>query len=89
MDNKEYPLKIRHRGSERIKLRRGNEVNTIKYSPELIAGDVFNEGAEMIVYATDDLNRVPVMIESPVSVGSVKVILQSHSGLKYKTNLLN
>ncbi len=88
LDNRVYNLMVRHRGTERISLRRGSEVSTMKYSPELIAGDVFSEGAEMIVYTTDDLNRIPVMIESPVSVGSVKAVLQSHRGLKYRTSLL-
>jgi hypothetical protein len=37
----------------------------------------------MTVWVGDDENRIPVMIESPVSVGSVKVVLKSYKGLKY------
>ena len=37
----------------------------------------------MSVFVSRDKNKIPVLIESPVSVGEVKVILQSYKGLKY------
>ena len=48
-----------------------------------IAGNVFKEDSKMTVWVSDDQNRIPVLIESPVSVGSVKVVLKSYKGLKY------
>ena len=56
---------------------------THKFSPELIAGDVFKKGDEMTVYVSQDENKIPLLIESPVSVGSIKVVLKSYKGLKY------
>jgi hypothetical protein len=56
---------------------------TLKFQPDVIAGNVFKEDAKMTVWVGDDENRIPVMIESPVSVGSVKVVLKSYKGLKY------
>lgn len=56
---------------------------THKISPELIAGEVFKEGQQMTIWVSQDQNKIPVMIESPVSVGSVKVILKEYKGLRY------
>ena len=56
---------------------------TLKFQPDVIAGNVFTEDTKMSVWVSDDENRIPVLIESPVSVGTVKVVLKSYKGLKY------
>jgi hypothetical protein len=84
LDMETYNLDIRMKGKEAKKWVRGQGYfNTFKISPELIAGEVFNEDAQMNVWVSDDDNRVPLIIESPVSVGSVKVVLKEYSGLKH------
>ncbi|MCY7327202.1 MAG: DUF3108 domain-containing protein, partial [Saprospiraceae bacterium] len=57
--------------------------NTLKFQPDVIAGNVFKEGEGMSVWVSDDQNRIPLLIESPVSVGSVKMVLKEYWGLKY------
>ena len=47
----------------------------IKFKPRLIAGTVFSEGENMIVYVTDDEHRVPVYVETDLVVGKAKVFL--------------
>ena len=37
----------------------------------------------MNVWVTDDENKIPLLIESPVSVGSVKAVLKEYNGLRY------
>ncbi len=84
LDRETYPLKVTYKGREaRTKVKGMGRYRTIKISPEVVAGEVFKEGDEMTVYASDDENKIPVLIESPVSVGSVKAVLKSYSGLKY------
>ena len=41
------------------------------------------DDAKMTVWVSDDQNRIPILIESPVSVGSVKMVLKEYWGLKY------
>ena len=53
------------------------------FSPEVIEGEVFNEGTQMTVYVSADENKIPLMIESPVRVGKVKAVLQKHKGLRH------
>lgn len=84
MDRKIYPLKVKYLGpEERTKVKGVGYFNTQKFSPQLIAGDVFKEGDEMKIYVSNDKNKIPVLIESPVVVGSVKAVLHKYSGLKY------
>lgn len=53
------------------------------FQPTLITGNVFTEEAVMNIYISDDENKVPLLIESPVTVGSVKAVLSSYKGLKF------
>ena len=84
MDQEMHPLKIRYLGPEEdVKIKGSGTYNTLRFSPQLITGELFKEGDEMKIYVSDDQNKIPLMIESPVSVGSVKAVLQSYNGLRY------
>lgn len=56
---------------------------TIKISPNVIKGRVFDKNDRMILHISDDKARIPLYIESPLAVGSVKVILQSYENLRF------
>lgn len=84
LDMETYPLDIKLNGKEANKKIKGQgRFNTVKVSPELIAGNVFEEGQSMNIWVSDDQNRIPLIIESPVSVGSIKVVLKDYEGLKH------
>ena len=83
-DRETYPLRVKYLGTERnTKVKGMGRYKTHMFSPQLIAGEVFKEGDEMTVYVSQDENKIPVLIESPVSVGSVKVVLKSYKGLRH------
>ncbi|MEZ4887447.1 MAG: DUF3108 domain-containing protein [Chitinophagales bacterium] len=75
---------FRYLGKEVVKTKLG-KMRCIKLSPYLLNSDTFGEGGEdkMIIYASDDANKLPVLIESPVTIGKVKVHLTDYEGLKY------
>ncbi len=83
LDEEIYPLKYKFLGKENKKIRDQGTWSTIKFTPRVVSGNVFKEGTEMKIWASDDANKIPLMIESPVSVGSVKIVLKSWKGLKY------
>ena len=84
MDKEEFPLKMRFLGKEdRKKVHNMGRYRTLKFQPDVIAGNVFSEEAKMTVWVSDDANKIPVLIESPISVGSVQVVLKSYKGLKF------
>lgn len=85
MDKEEYPLSLKYMGKEnRKKVHGGGRFNTLKFRPQVIAGNVFNEDSAMTVWVSDDLNRIPVMIESPVSVGSIKMVIKDWQNLRFE-----
>ena len=82
-DKEIYPIHIRYNGKEKKDVRNLGKFNTIKIHPDLVAGNVFKDGDKMTIWVSDDKNKIPLIIESPVSVGSVKAVLKSYKGLKY------
>lgn len=89
MDKKANPLQVRYIGKEADKKIKGlGRFNTQVISPEVIVGDVFKEDDQMKIWVSDDGNRIPLLIESPVSVGSVKAVLKEYKGLKHDFSAL-
>jgi hypothetical protein len=82
-----YDLYIRYLGKETVKTKYG-KFKAIKFKPLLIKGTLFEGGEKMNVWVTDDPNRIPVRIESPITVGSVKVDLIGHRNLRYPLSSL-
>ncbi|MCS6930176.1 MAG: DUF3108 domain-containing protein [Saprospiraceae bacterium] len=84
MDQEEFPLRLRYLGKEDNKKIRGlGRFRTLKVQPQVIVGHIFTEDSKMTVWVSDDENRLPLLIETPIAVGSVKMILKEHKGLKY------
>lgn len=81
LDDEVYNLYIRYQGKQKITTHYGT-FNTIKITPMLIAGTIFKGGEKMSIWVTDDNNHLPVRIDSPILVGSIKVDLIGYSNLK-------
>lgn len=82
LDDEVNHLYLRYVGRETIKTRYG-KFNSIKIKPLLIKGTMFEGGEKMNVWISDDPNHLLLRIESPISVGSVKVDMMSYKNLKY------
>ncbi|OWY21874.1 DUF3108 domain-containing protein [Sphingobacteriales bacterium UPWRP_1] len=85
LDGAIYPVYARYLGKEVIKTDFG-KFRCVKFAPSLLEGDVFKGGEHMTVWVTDDANRLPLYIESPLTVGYVKVYLSDYSGLRNPMN---
>lgn len=84
MDKAIWPLSVKYKGRyTNLTVKGSGKYKAFKFSPEVISGTVFKKGTEMDVWVSDDNNRIPLYIESPVSVGSVKIVLKDYKGLKY------
>ena len=82
LDDEVYNLYIRYMGKETIKTRYG-KFRAIKFKPMLIKGTIFEGGEKMNVWVSDDRNKVPLRIESPITVGSVIVDMMGYKNLRY------
>jgi hypothetical protein len=87
LDNEVYSMYIRYLGKETIKTKYG-KFRAIKFKPLLIKGTIFEGGEKMNVWVTDDQNHIPVRIESPISVGSVKVDMMDYRNNRYPVTSL-
>lgn len=83
LDGKVFILPIVFRGKEKIKNRDGARYNCIKFSAILDRGTMFKPGEELIVWVSDDKNRVPIMMEAKIRVGSIKIHLSNYQNLRY------
>lgn len=85
MDEETWPLKLAYRGVEKnMKIKGLGRFDAIRLSPEVIVGDIFDESTEMNIWVSNDANRIPLLIESPLSVGSVKAVLKDYKGLRHE-----
>ncbi|MBA4198689.1 MAG: DUF3108 domain-containing protein [Chitinophaga sp.] len=82
LDNEVYHLYIKYLGKETVKTKYG-KFRAIKFKPLLIKGTIFEGGEKMTVWVSDDPNHIPLRIESPISVGSVKVDMMQYKNLRY------
>lgn len=81
LDDKVYDLYIRYVGKEQIETRYG-KFNAIRIVPLLIEGTIFKGGEKMSVWVSDDQNHLPVRVDSPILVGSIKVDLVGYDKLR-------
>lgn len=82
LDDEVYSLYIRYVGKETIKTKYG-VFKAIKIAPLLIEGTMFKGGEKMMVWVSDDDNHMPVRVDSPILIGSVKVDLMGFENLRY------
>lgn len=82
LDNQVYNIYIRYLGKETIKTKYG-KFRAIKFSPLLIKGTMFEGGEKMTVWVSDDPNHIPLRIESPIVVGSIKVDMMGYHNLRF------
>lgn len=84
VDKETWDLQVKYKGTENNReVKNLGTFNTLKFSPQVIEGEVFPDNAEVNMWVTNDANRVPVEIESPVSVGSVRAVLKDYKNLRY------
>ncbi len=82
LGNEVFNLYIRYLGKETIKTKFG-KFRAIRFKPLLIKGTIFEGGEKMSVWVSDDQNHIPLRVESPISVGSIKVDMMDHKNLRY------
>lgn len=80
IDNEVFDLYLRYLGREVLTTRDGSRYKTIKFSAMLVAGTIFKGGEDLYVWVTDDLNRIPILVEAKILVGSVKAVFSGIQG---------
>jgi hypothetical protein len=82
-DKELFEMDIVYHGEKYKKIKGIGNVNTRHFQIELISGYVFKKGDVMDVWLSVDKNNIPLLVESPISYGSVKAIIKSVSESTY------
>lgn len=80
LDDSVYQSKMIFKGKETVKTKLG-KFRCLALRPMMATGYVFDDPYPITVWVTDDLNRIPILVESELSVGRVRIELTSYSGL--------
>jgi len=80
VDNKYYPLQIKFIGRENVEVSKGH-FRCLKFVPVVQKGRIFKDEEDMIVWVTDDENKIPVLAQAKVLVGSIDMELEDYEGL--------
>jgi len=82
IDDSTYEIYIRYLGKEVVENRDGKKYNCVKFAAKMIKGTIFRGDEDVLVWVTDDENRIPVYIEAKILVGTVKAYLKEMRGLR-------
>ncbi len=82
IDNELFNLYIRYLGKVYIETASGDKYRCIKFSALLVEGTIFEGGEDLFVWVSDDKNRIPILVEAKILVGSVKAVLKDYQGLR-------
>ncbi|HON18354.1 MAG TPA: DUF3108 domain-containing protein [Salinivirgaceae bacterium] len=83
IDDSVYSLYIRYKGREELQMPDGKKYKTHKISVKLVEGTIFRSGEDMHVWFTDDLVKIPLLVDAKILIGSVKAYLLSTEHLKF------
>ncbi|MBQ8811932.1 MAG: DUF3108 domain-containing protein [Bacteroidales bacterium] len=75
-------------GRETVKVKGIGTVRTIKFAAKLLEGEVFKGEEDMIIWVTDDENRLPVLFEAPLLVGVATGRMTGYEGLAHPFDAL-
>ena len=78
-------LHYRYLGRENKKIRNVGKFKALKFECQLgtTEGYSFTDGTIFTLWISDDRNKIPLYIESPVKVGSIQAYISKYKGLKY------
>ena len=83
LDDGEYNLSLTYLGKQRIKLYGDGYYSTHAFQMTMIEGNIFKRGDVMKMWISDDRNKIPLLIESPIRVGAIKAIFRGAEHTRY------
>ncbi|WP_242693120.1 DUF3108 domain-containing protein [Sabulibacter ruber] len=82
-----FDMTVTYRGVTTVDTKAG-KIRAHRLVPRMPRNKLFDGEDAISVYFSDDVNKIPVMFQAEMFVGSVKVDLYKYSGLKGKLNVV-
>ncbi|QDA60811.1 DUF3108 domain-containing protein [Hymenobacter jejuensis] len=86
-DEEVFNMDVIYKGRETVETKAGN-IRAIKLVPKMPSNKLFRGENAISVYLSDDRNKIPVLIQAEMFVGSVKVDMYKYQGLRNRLNLV-
>lgn len=81
LDHEMHNFKFKFKGRVRLKTDVGT-FRVLKFMPVVMKGRVFKSEEDLVVYVTDDANKIPLEIKANILVGAVRMTLTGYEGLR-------
>jgi hypothetical protein len=88
IDDYTYPIYIKAIGKEVVTNQDGKRYKCIKFTAKMVEGTIFKGDEDILVWVTDDENKIPILIEAKILVGTVKAYLKEAKGLRNPSTAL-
>ncbi len=86
-DDGVFNFKLKYLGKEVLKTKYG-KVESLKFRPYVQSGRVFKEQESLTLWVSNDKNKIPVLIQADLKVGSIKASLDGYNGLKHQFKII-
>jgi hypothetical protein len=83
IDGDIFDLYGKYLGVEIIENYDGRIYRCHKFSAMLVKGTIFSGGEDLFVWLTDDKNKIPILVEAKILVGSVKAVFTGAKNLAF------
>ena len=83
IDDAYYDIYVRILGKEMVENKEGQKFHCIKFAAKMVQGTIFKGDEDVVVWVTDDGNKIPVYIEAKIIVGTIKAYLKDTKGLRH------
>ncbi len=83
IDNQVYKLYIKFICKEIVTHKNGTKYRSIKFKAKVIEGSIFKGDEDLTVWVSDDKNKVPLVVEAKILVGSIKAYINETKNLRH------
>ncbi len=82
IDDAYYDIYIRPLGREIVESTDGKRYRCLKFAARMVQGTIFKGEEDVLVWVTDDANKIPIYIEAKIIVGTIKAYLKDAKGVR-------
>lgn len=82
IDDEMFPFQLKVAGTENLETKFGT-INCLKIIPSVKSGRVFKEKEGVVMWVSNDLNHIPVLLKAELAVGSLKASIDDYKNVKY------
>jgi len=82
IDDAYYDIYIRALGRETVEAADGKRYRCIKGAAKMVQFTIFKGDEDVLVWVTDDANKIPVYVEAKIIVGTIKAYLKTARGTR-------